>query len=86
MLNSEEIRANRSKFRAAIKVEVVEAVVEPRLSAEKSEEASPTKRMLSKEDIIRQRKKSEDLSIFENPCRNRDVYINSKFFDLFTVG
>jgi len=36
MLSKEEVRANRAKFRAAIKVDVVEVVVEPRISAEKS--------------------------------------------------
>lgn len=48
MLSKEEVRANRAKLRAAIKADVVEAVTEPRISTEKSEEASPTKRLPTK--------------------------------------
>lgn len=49
MLSKEEVRANRDKLRRAIKVDVVEAMVEPRLSVEKSsEEASPMKKLQRK--------------------------------------
>jgi serine/threonine protein kinase len=62
-------------------------MVETRVSTDRSsEELSPYKKTYSKETIMRQRKKSEDLSIFETPCRNKDVYINCKFFDLFDVA
>lgn len=67
------------------KISLVKGIIENRPEGEKPEVEPTLAKIQRRDSIKKQRKKSEDLSIFENPCRNRDVYINNHFFELFRV-
>lgn len=68
-----------------MKLQVVQNVIASKPEGEKPEEQSPLGKIQRRDSIIKQRRKSEDLSIFENPGRNRDVYINNHFHELFRI-
>ena len=78
-------------MRMCAKIDLVESVGEVKSAVEKigkgdsPEEETAASKLQRKTSIIKLRRKSEDMSIFENPCRNRDVYINKRFVDLFKI-
>lgn len=68
-----------------IKTDVIQNIVENKQTEFSPQRQGSSGKSPTREEVRRMRRKTEELSVFENACRNKDVYINKSFEELFKI-